>query len=309
MSVGSEADRLAAALAARLRRARARVQRRVEAVSADLARADEAAAAAARAQWLVAEAARAPRGARVLRGTDLSTGQAVELAVGPAQSPREALDAVFREARRRRAAKDVVLRRLDESVRALAALDACLAELEAMGEPSPASLAELEARARSAAPRDLRHRTAAPATGGRDEPRPPHRTFRGSEGRPILVGRSATHNDALTFHVAKPYHLWLHAKGVTGAHVVVPLRRGESCPAPLLVDAAHLAAHFSDARGEAVCEVSYLPRKWVRKPRGAPPGAVTTEREKVLLLRSEPARLAALLAAELAPSSAPAKDP
>jgi predicted ribosome quality control (RQC) complex YloA/Tae2 family protein len=249
----------------------------------------------------VAEAARAPRGTRVLRGVDLSSGAAVELVVGPTQSPREALDAVFREARRRRAAEDVVLRRLDESERALAALDACLAELAFAEAPSLEALEALEARARSAAPRDLPRSPVATFAGkrGRDEPRPPHRTFAASEGRHVLVGRGAAHNDALTFHVAKPYHLWMHVKGVPGAHVVVPLKRGESCPGPLLVDAAHLAAHFSDARGETIVDVSYLPRKWVRKPRGAPPGAVVTEREKVLVLRVEPERLAALLAAEI----------
>jgi predicted ribosome quality control (RQC) complex YloA/Tae2 family protein len=62
-----------------------------------------------------------------------------------------------------------------------------------------------------------------------------------------------------------------------------------------LVDAAHLAVHFSDARGEAVVEVQYTPRKWVRKPKGSAPGAVAIDREKVLVLRVEPARLERLL--------------
>jgi predicted ribosome quality control (RQC) complex YloA/Tae2 family protein len=112
----------------------------------------------------------------------------------------------------------------------------------------------------------------------------------------VLVGRGAKDNDDLTLHVARPYHLWLHAKGTTGAHVVVTLKKGESCPAELLVDAAHLAAHFSDARGEKVVEVTYVQKRYVRKPRGAAPGSVQVDREKVIVLRVEAERLARLLA-------------
>jgi predicted ribosome quality control (RQC) complex YloA/Tae2 family protein len=83
---------------------------------------------------------------------------------------------------------------------------------------------------------------------------------------------------------------------VAGAHVVVPLDKGASCPPDLLADAATLAAHFSDARGAAHCEVTYVERRYVRKARGAAPGAVTYDHEKVLALRLEPARLARLLA-------------
>jgi predicted ribosome quality control (RQC) complex YloA/Tae2 family protein len=114
--------------------------------------------------------------------------------------------------------------------------------------------------------------------------------------RTILVGRGAKDNDALVTKVARPHDVWLHAKGRTGAHVVVPLSKEESIPTELLVDAAHLAAHFSDARGETVVEVQWTPRKYVRKPKGAAPGAVIVDREKVLVLRVDPARLQELLA-------------
>ena len=130
------------------------------------------------------------------------------------------------------------------------------------------------------------------------ERKPAYRTFRTPRGT-ILVGRGAARNDELTFHVAKPYHLWLHARGFPGAHVVVQLRRDQACPPELLVDAAHLAAHFSDARGERTVEVTYVPRKFVRKTKGGAPGAVIVEREKVMSLRFDDAHLARLLASEV----------
>jgi predicted ribosome quality control (RQC) complex YloA/Tae2 family protein len=80
--------------------------------------------------------------------------------------------------------------------------------------------------------------------------------------------------------------------------VVVPLERTQTCPGEVLVDAATLAAHFSDARGEAIVEVQYTPRRFVRKPRRSAPGLVVLEREKVIVLRVDPTRVARLLAAE-----------
>jgi predicted ribosome quality control (RQC) complex YloA/Tae2 family protein len=120
----------------------------------------------------------------------------------------------------------------------------------------------------------------------------------GASGARILVGRGAAHNDALTLHVARPHDLWLHAKDRSGAHVVVALKKGESCPPELLVEAAHLAAHFSDARDERIVDVQYTPRRHLRKPRGSAPGLVLVDREKVLILRKDDEVLRRLLESE-----------
>ena len=132
----------------------------------------------------------------------------------------------------------------------------------------------------------------------REPVRQPYRSFVGHAGARILVGRGGADNDALTLHVARPHDLWLHAKGRAGAHVIVPLEKGRDCPAELLVDAAHLAAHFSDAREETVVEVQHTPRRHLRKPKGSAPGFVLTPREKVIVLRVDRARIAELVASE-----------
>jgi hypothetical protein len=59
-----------------------------------------------------------------------------------------------------------------------------------------------------------------------------------------------------------------------------------------------LAAHFSDARGEAVVDVAYAPRRYVRKPRGSAPGLVVVDREKVFAVRIDPAVMRVLLERE-----------
>jgi hypothetical protein len=291
------------ALARALVKALARVERRVEAVRGDLSRAEGADALAQRAQLFVAEAGRAPRGAAKLVAVDWSSGEArdVELKLDPARGAREQLDALFTRARRLKVGARIGRRRLGDAQACLASLTEVARAVPAAPEPD---LARLTALARTAAPRDFKlappssPHSPAPAGGGAQPALPPFRTFLAASGARILVGRTAEKNDALTFHVARPHDLWLHAKNRTGSHVIVPLEKNGSCPADLLIEAAHLAAHFSEARDESVAEVQYTPRRYLRKPRGSAPGLVVVDREKVLVLRREEDRLRSLLERE-----------
>jgi predicted ribosome quality control (RQC) complex YloA/Tae2 family protein len=294
------------ALRRALAKATARVARRIEAVRGDLSRAEGADAMAQRAQLFVAEAGRAARGAASLVAVDWSTGepQEVELKLDPARGAREQIDALFTRARRLKEGARIGRARLADAEQALASLADVTRALAGEAEPD---LVRLTALARAAAPRDFKlpqpgSGLQAPGSsakpGAHQPPLPPYRTFLSTSGARILVGRAAEKNDALTFHVARPHDLWLHAKNRTGSHVVVPLDKNESCPGDVLVDAAHLAAHFSEARGEAVVEVQYTPRRYLRKPRGSAPGLVVVDREKVLLLRREDDRLRGLLERE-----------
>jgi predicted ribosome quality control (RQC) complex YloA/Tae2 family protein len=117
-------------------------------------------------------------------------------------------------------------------------------------------------------------------------------------GVAILVGRGPEENDALTVRVARGNDLWLHARGLPGAHVVVRLEKGRAPDQETFLDAAHLAVHFSDARGAPQAEVAATRAKHVRKVKGAAPGAVTYSQEKVTMLRIEPGRVERLLGEE-----------
>ncbi len=104
--------------------------------------------------------------------------------------------------------------------------------------------------------------------------------LRSSEGATILVGRSAGQNEQITFKEALPDDLWLHARDVPGAHVVV---RAEGPVGDATVrEAAGLAAYFSKARGSTAVEVSLCPRRNVRKVPGGPPGLVTIRNERTI---------------------------
>jgi len=270
---------------------RRKLVRKRDAIRTDLERIDAAEEEARVAALAVPTIGRLARGATEVSVTDWATGKAVThvIRLDPTRAPRETLERTFKNARRLRKAEPIVEARLRDVERAVAGLEEAIAAAASAEDEAALD----EARARMRLPLPKRPGERAPS----QRPKPPFRTFRTPQGD-VWVGRGAAKNDELTFRVAKPYHLWLHVRGTPGAHVVVPVARDRSVPSELLVDAAHLAVHFSDAKGERTVEVSYVPRKFVRKPRGAAPGLVTMEREKVLALRVDDARTEHLLTLE-----------
>jgi predicted ribosome quality control (RQC) complex YloA/Tae2 family protein len=90
-----------------------------------------------------------------------------------------------------------------------------------------------------------------------------------SRGLSILVGRNARENHHLTFRLAGPEDLWLHARDAPGAHVVLRDNEGRA-GADDLREAAETAAFFSEARAEAQVDVHVTRRKHVRPARGGP---------------------------------------
>lgn len=94
-------------------------------------------------------------------------------------------------------------------------------------------------------------------------------------GWEILVGKSARDNDNLTFRIARPADLWLHATGYAGSHVVVRNPEEGKVPREVIEAAAQLAAFHSKARGaRGKVDVHLCRAAAVRKRPGAPRGQV-----------------------------------
>jgi len=270
---------------------RKKLRRRLEAIAEDLAKIERADEWQAQGTLLVTHQYLVQRGATSVMIDDWSSGEAtpVTITLDPSKSAQHNADALFHRARRMKKGRAVAEERRAATERALAQLDAIIDD--ARSAEDDAALEVIESRARASGVKVSKLGTKKRAE---IEERSPFHTI-ASGDRKILVGRGAKDNDALTTKHARPHDLWLHAKGWTGAHVIVPLEKNESCPSELLIDAAHLAAHFSDARGESVVEIQYTPRKYVRKPKGSAPGAVVVDREKVLVLRVDPVRVERLI--------------
>jgi predicted ribosome quality control (RQC) complex YloA/Tae2 family protein len=277
-----------------VRAALARTARAVVKLADEAARVPAAEADRRTADLLKQNLARVRHGAREVTVTEWTEDgpRQVTIALEPGLTPRASMERHYR--RYRRIVDSAA--RVEARAREVAARQSALRQL--LAELDGAALAELprlerEARRLGAGPRPA----AAPRRkeGG---PALPYRTFRSIAGLAILVGKGASENDALTRRFARGNDLWLHARGVPGAHVVVRMGKAGGPDQETLLDAAHLAAHFSDSRGAPQVDVAWTRVKHVKRPRGAAPGAVTYHQEKVIPLRLEPVRLERLLAEE-----------
>ena len=110
------------------------------------------------------------------------------------------------------------------------------------------------------------------------------RRYRSSDGFEILVGKAAKDNDYLTFRIAKSLDLWLHAADYAGSHVIVRNPNRAEIPPKTLIEAAELAAFFSQAKNHPKAAVHYTERKFVHKPKGAVAGLVSLSSFKTILV-------------------------
>jgi len=184
--------------------------------------------------------------------------------------------------------------RAGRAERARARLPALIREAEAR----VAELSDLLERVRAgeAAADEIREALPESGAGGRgtpDAPGPslPYRRYWTSGGLEVRVGRGSKHNDQLTFKHSAPNDIWLHARHSAGAHVVLRWNGGETPPARDLEQAAILAALHSKARSSGSVPVDWTRRKYVRKPRKAPPGSVQLDRAKTLFVEPDPSLL------------------
>jgi len=186
--------------------------------------------------------------------------------------PEEAERRFARYSRSRRAVKQITSR--------LTAIRAELDALDSQSEVFEKIIAERDEHAldkftaKKSAP-------AASARGSKHEKKiPGTRSYLSSDGFEILVGRTARDNDHLTFKVAKPNDLWMHTGDYSGSHVVVRNTTRKEIPHRTIIEAAQLAAQFSQARKNSKVDVHYTQRKFVSKPKGAAPGLVRMTRFK-----------------------------
>ena len=171
-----------------------------------------------------------------------------------------------------------------------------LAELESKREQIERAVASRDAVAlealdetKSGKPQHRAHRTerekkpSRQKSGEKNTPRT--HTFLSSDGYEIIVGRGARENDYVTFRLARPHDLWLHAADYPGAHVVVRNHSPKKeIPQRTIIEAAQIAAFSSKARDDAKVAVHYTSRKFISKPKGAAPGLVRLSNFRTLLV-------------------------
>ena len=95
--------------------------------------------------------------------------------------------------------------------------------------------------------------------------------YKSSSGIDIYVGKNNLQNEYLTFTLANPDDTWLHIKNATGSHVIIK-KDYEELDDKSLIEAASLAAYFSEKKNETKATVDYTLRKELKKVKGKAPG-------------------------------------
>ncbi len=198
----------------------------------------------------------------------------VKIKLDPAQNAATNAEQYFKKARKARESRELLERRLEIG--------------RAEKESSASMLAELENDFESASEKyqaEIAAILPAETTQRAQAPRLPYREYTLSTGLRIFVGKDGSDNDETTFHHAKPYELWFHASQCPGSHVVIKFPNKDFVPSKNeIAETAAIAAYHSKARKSKAVPVIYTERRFVRKPRGAKPGLVTVEREKMVMV-------------------------
>ena len=116
-----------------------------------------------------------------------------------------------------------------------------------------------------------------------DTPDLPFKQFE-TDGWQIWVGKNAKNNDLLTLKYAKKFDIWLHARDVSGSHVIIRNPQQKTVPKHIIEKAAELAAYFSKRATESLCPVIVTAKKYVRKTKDLLPGQVIVDREEEVVL-------------------------
>jgi len=220
---------------------------------------------------LLANIATATRTGNKVRVTDYYADDApvIELEVDENRSLQEEAAARFRQYTKAKHAADEIAERLQQIDRDIAGIERRLHDLDAIvdsRDEEALQTFEKPAPAPKVAPKK------------KQEKIPGVRRYLSTDGYEILVGRAARDNDHLTFRVAQPNDLWMHAGDYPGSHVVIRNPTRKEIPQRTIIEAAQLAGRFSQASEDAKVVIHYTERKFLSKPKGAEPGLVRMSR-------------------------------
>lgn len=252
---------------------------------------------------------------------DWDTGEPITIALDSTKTPIACAEELYKKARKQRRAVDQVAPLIEEAQQQLEYLQDAECMLQQLGGRDSSDLAALReseaelvaggfmkasseaallekavGKARKSARKGAKRQKGSNGSGGADGSGEGFRRYVSPNGFVVLVGRNSTQNDQLTMRMAQNTDVWMHARGVPGAHVLLRIPAGRKAETPDLQFAADLAAFFSKSRSEGKLQVTMANPAHISKPRGAKPGQVLVKQEKVIL--GKPAQSAANLAGE-----------
>ena len=218
---------------------------------------------------LLANIATAVRDGQTVKITDFYSSEAPVIAVEVDEntSLQDAAAQRFRQYTKAKRAKEEISERLKRLGEEILGLEKREQQLEQIAqERNQNALENFDQVSKTSVPRRNQQKRVQQISGVR--------RYLSTDGYEILVGRAARDNDNLTFRIARPHDLWLHAGDYPGSHVVVRNPTRKEIPQRTVIEAAQLAGRFSQASEDAKVVIHYTERKFLSKPKGAAPGLV-----------------------------------
>ena len=199
----------------------------------------------------------------------------VGIDVEPNESPTEAAERYFKRYTKSRNARREIDTRIQDVQKEIARFEADSSRLEeAVDAGDEESIASFAGQTKQASKKKA----------GKEESVTGARSFISSDGFEILVGKKAKDNDFLTFRVARSLDTWMHAADYPGSHVVIRNPNRKDIPPTTILEAAQLAAFYSQGKTQPKAAVHYTQKKFVNKPKGAAPGLVSLASFKTILV-------------------------
>ena len=203
----------------------------------------------------------------------------LEVEIGEGKTLKQAANDYFMQYQKARRALEVIAEREKILQKRLQPLRVLKSQLEEKNGPSRF----LEYRTRIAKS-DEKGKPGRPKDRKPNPGKPYGRWYRSQFGYEIVVGRQDKDNDAITFRLASPQDIWLHAADYPGSHVIIRNPSRSAVPMKVIQEAAELAAFNSQAKKQAKVAVHYTQKKFVSKPPRSKPGLVRVSSFKTILV-------------------------
>lgn len=226
---------------------------------------------------------RMKKGQRELTAEDFyaQEGGTRRIPLDPLKTPQQNAAKYYKDYNRAKSAVAHLTERIAEGESELTYLESVLDEIDrAESERDLAEIRlELEESGYLRAPKQNRR--------PKRQPVQPMR-FRSSAGLLIRAGRNNGQNDALTLKDSAKTDLWFHAGKLHGSHVILSCE-GAAPDRQSVMEAASIAAYYSQGRGSAKVPVDITEVRQIKKPAGARPGMVIYHTYRTVLAQPDEA--------------------
>ena len=186
---------------------------------------------------------------------DYYAGEMRVITLDPAISPSQYAQKLYKKYAKLKRGKEINEALLTQNEANLSYLENLLAQLKLADNQEDILLTEEEMQEAGLLRMHSKART-------NKKPLPSYLCFE-IEGYDVLCGKGGLQNELITFKIAKERDIWLHAAKSHGAHVVI-LGARDDLPENVLLQAAEIAAYYSERRQEVSVPIDYTVRKNVR---------------------------------------------